>query len=195
MKRFFDVVFILIFLVLIIPLLFLGALFIALFSGFPVFFQQQRVGLAGKDFKLLKFRTMTTHSESEKGGFDIGETFRVTFIGKIYRKIKLDELPQIWNVLLGDMSIVGPRPEVRKWVNEFPEQWVKIHQVRPGITDPASIFYRNEEELLSRSKFPEKLYRDKILPKKLSIYEKYIDERTMLSDIFIIFRTILALFR
>jgi lipopolysaccharide/colanic/teichoic acid biosynthesis glycosyltransferase len=195
MNRLFDLFCVILLLFLIIPLIFFGAILIALFDGFPIFFQQRRVGLAGKDFKLLKFRTMSVQLGSEEGSFNIGETSRVTFIGKFFRRIKLDEIPQIWNVLCGDMSLVGPRPEVRKWVDEFPSQWMKIHQIRPGITDPASIIYRNEEKLLSQSKYPEKLYREEILPEKLVLYEKYLNERTILIDIHIIFRTIVALFR
>jgi lipopolysaccharide/colanic/teichoic acid biosynthesis glycosyltransferase len=195
MKRFFDTLLILLSFVIVLPLLILGLLLVVVFDGPPIFFLQNRVGLNGKDFKVIKFRTMLVDLKSEKGIFNFENSSRVTNIGKLLRKTKLDELPQLWNVLVGEMSIVGPRPEVRKWVDEFPDQWSVIHQVRPGITDPASIIYRNEEQLLSQVKYPEKYYREKILPGKLALYQKYINERTIIKDFFIIFKTIVALFK
>jgi lipopolysaccharide/colanic/teichoic acid biosynthesis glycosyltransferase len=133
---------------------------------------------------------MAVRKDAEKGSFDAGSTTRVTRIGKILRKTKLDELPQLWNVLKGDMSLVGPRPEVRKWVEVYSERWCFVHQVRPGITDPASIKFRNEEEILSKSDNPEKTYKDEILPLKLSLYEQYVQDRTFLGDIKLIFQTL-----
>lgn len=195
MKRFFDTLLILLSFVIVLPLFILGLLLVVVFDGPPIFFLQNRVGLNGKDFKVIKFRTMLVDLKSEKGIFNFENSSRVTNIGKLLRKTKLDELPQLWNVLVGEMSIVGPRPEVRKWVDEFPDQWSVIHQVRPGITDPASIIYRNEEQLLSQVKYPEKYYREKILPGKLALYQKYINERTIIKDFFIIFKTIVALFK
>jgi len=195
MKILIDALLISFFLWLIIPLLLLGMILIVTFDGFPVFFYQLRVGKRGKEFWLIKFRTMSVQSGSELGGFDVGSNSRVTRIGALLRRTKLDELPQLWNVVRGDMSLVGPRPEVGKWVNAYPERWTKIHQVRPGITDPASIVYRDEEKLLSQSSDPEKTYRDEILPHKLSLYEKYVEEQSLLGDIRILFQTIAALIR
>ena len=128
----------LVLLVLLLPLLVGIAFLVRLSSPGPSLFRQTRVGLAGKDFLMLKFRTMTERPDSADGSFDAGDDSRVTGIGRILRATKLDELPQLWNVLKGDMSLVGPRPEVRKWVNEYPDRWEHIHQVKPGITDPAS---------------------------------------------------------
>ena len=176
-------------LVVLSPLMLVIAAAIAQNSGFPIFFRQLRIGRDGKKFWLFKFRTMTTLSDAEKGFFDFNGTRRVTSLGRFFRKTKLDELPQLWNVLKGEMSLVGPRPEVKEWVEVYPERWRRVHAVRPGITDPASILFRNEEELLASSDDPEKMYREEILPKKLDCYEKYISNRTIWGDIAIIFRT------
>jgi lipopolysaccharide/colanic/teichoic acid biosynthesis glycosyltransferase len=195
MKRFIDILFIGIFLVLIIPLFFIISVAVVLLDGLPIFFLQWRVGKNGKEFRLIKFRTMKVKLNSENGVFDAGENIRVTRIGAILRKTKLDELPQLINVLLGDMSLVGPRPEVRKWVSTYPKRWKKVHQVRPGITDSASIVYRHEEQLLSNSVDPELTYKTEILPHKLSLYEKYVDEQSLKGDMRILSQTIFALFR
>jgi len=138
---------------------------------------------------------MTVQPGAEKGSFEVGSTQRVTAVGRFLRKTKLDELPQLWNVLIGDMSLVGPRPEVRKWVEAYPERWAFVHTVRPGITDPASIKFRNEEKLLARSPDPERTYRDEILPQKLALYEEYVRTRSFCGDIKLIFATIVALFK
>jgi len=113
-------------------------------------------------------------------------------LGRVLRKSKLDEVPQLWNVLIGDMSLVGPRPEVRKWVDAYPERWNRVLTLRPGITDPASIFYRNEEELLAGSANPEQMYLDEVLPHKLSLYEEYVLTRTFWGDMHIVFKTLMA---
>jgi len=164
-------------------------------SGFPIFFRQTRVGKGGKDFCLLKFRTMSPTKLSAEGSFDAGDTSRVTSVGHFLRRTKLDELPQLINVLTGDMSLVGPRPEVRQWVKVYPEKWKLVHAVKPGITDNASILFRKEEELLSRSFQPEETYRDVILPQKLSLYLEYVDNQSLFKDCEIIFRTLLIIFR
>ena len=172
MKYLFDVFASFIGLLFLFPLFLICSIAIVIDTGFPIFFKQIRVGKNGVDFKLIKFRTMTIKKDAEKGSFDVGSSVRVTKVGKILRKTKLDELPQLWNVLKGNMSLVGPRPEVRKWVEVYPERWSFVHQVRPGITDPASIKFRNEEEILAKSVNPEKTYKEEILPLKLSFYEK-----------------------
>ena len=195
MKRLLDILLVFFFILLILPLLFIGSMLILLFDGKPVFFIQQRVGLAGKDFNLIKFRTMSVEPVSVQGGFDVGSSARITAVGALLRRTKLDELPQLWNVVLGDMSLVGPRPEVRKWVDVYPERWNKVHQVRPGVTDPASIVYRNEEQLLAQSSDPEKTYREEVLPHKLSLYEMYVESWSLLGDIKILFRTLLVLLK
>ncbi len=200
MKRSFDLLASALGLLLFAPLLLVLALAVWISSGRPILFRQQRVGRHGRDFTLLKFRTMrpaapplTSDLRSLASGnasFDAGNTSRVTPIGRLLRKTKLDELPQLYNVLRGDMSLVGPRPEVRKWVEVYPERWAIIHTARPGITDPASIAFRHEEDLLAASPDPERTYREQVLPQKLALYESYIRTRSFWGDIGIIMKTI-----
>lgn len=180
-------------LVVLLPLLALIAASVAVTSGRPVFFRQRRVGAGGRDFTLYKFRSMTVRRGTEQGSFDAGNTARVTRLGRVLRRTKLDELPQLWNVLTGDMSLVGPRPEVRKWVNAYPARWARVLATRPGITDPASIEFRNEEELLAAVPDPEAYYRAVILPRKLDIYERYVSARTFSGDVAIVLKTLRAL--
>ncbi len=141
---------------------------------------------------LFKFRTMTVRKGTEQGSFDAGSAARVTRVGAFLRKTKLDELPQLWNVLKGDMSLVGPRPEVRKWVEAYPERWARVLTVRPGITDPASIEFRNEEDILAASPDPERTYREVILPRKLDLYEEYVRTRSFWGDVGILLKTVWA---
>ena len=195
MKRLLDILLVSLFLWLILPLIFLGSLLIFMFDGPPIFFRQHRVGRFGKDFQLIKFRTMTFQPEKSIASFDLGSTDRVTVIGSLFRRTKLDEVPQFWNVIRGDMSLVGPRPEVRKWVNIYPKRWEIVHRVRPGITDPASILYRNEEAILANSSDPEKSYREKVLPHKLSLYEKYVENMSFFGDLKILLQTFSALIK
>ena len=156
----------------------------------PIFFIQTRIGKGGKGFRLLKFRTMLVKPQTSEGSFDAGDQSRITALGKILRKTKLDEIPQLINVLKGDMSLVGPRPEVKKWTVVYPEQWAIVHQVLPGITDNASIEFRNEEELLAQSSNPEETYRNVILPRKLELYINYVNHHSFWGDLMIIIRTI-----
>jgi len=178
-----------------LPVWIIISIIIVINSGFPIFFRQTRVGKGGKDFRLLKFRTMRSNKTSAKGSFDAGDTSRVTAEGSFLRRTKLDELPQLVNVLVGEMSLVGPRPEVRQWVNAYPEKWRVIHKVKPGITDNASILFRNEEEILASSIEPEETYRNIILPKKLSLYLEYVKTQSLAQDCQIIFKTLLILIR
>ena len=177
-------------LIFLLPLLLLVAVIVKLSSQGPILFCQKRIGKHGKEFLLYKFRTMTVLEDASEGRFDAGSSARVTGIGKILRKTKIDELPQLWNVVRGDMSLVGPRPEIRKWVDAYPERWTVIHQVRPGITDPASIYFRNEEAILAASEDADLTYRETILPKKLDLYDEYIRNRSLKYDVFIILKTI-----
>ena len=189
MKRLFDIVFSLIGLLLIFPILIIISVLIKLDSKGSVFYRQVRVGKNNKDFKIFKFRTMHKNADSlgllTVGGRDP----RVTSLGYYLRKFKLDELPQLINVLLGDMSFVGPRPEVRKYVDLYTNEQKKVLTVRPGITDLASIEFRNENEILSGQEDPDKYYIDVIIPKKLKINLRYIEERSILKDIRVIFKT------
>lgn len=166
------------------------AVLIKIDSKGPVFFKQKRAGKNGVLFDILKFRTMSSNPEAEKKEFEPGEKKRITNIGAILRKTKLDEIPQIINVLKGEMSIVGPRPEVKKYIDLYPEKWEKILSIPPGITDPASVEFRNEEEILSAADDPELEYKNKILPKKLELYEKYLAEISFTKDLIIILKTI-----
>lgn len=136
---------------------------------------------------------MKINKTSNNNNFEPGNTTRVTKTGKYLRKTKLDELPQLYNVLKGDLSLVGPRPEVRRWVDVYPERWAKIHSIRPGITDNASILFRNEEEILSESADPEQTYMEIILPTKLDLYENYLKNHSFFGDIKLILKTVTTL--
>jgi len=175
------------------PIIVLAAVSVKLSSKGPAFFVQRRMGKNGKPFSLYKFRSMTVDLPAQSTGFEPGSTKRITPIGAFLRKTKIDELPQLFNVLAGDMSLVGPRPEVEKYVALFPERWKKILSVRPGITDNASILFRNEEEILSKSTDPHQTYLEEIMPKKLELYETYLDNVSFLGDMGIIARTVSTL--
>jgi lipopolysaccharide/colanic/teichoic acid biosynthesis glycosyltransferase len=169
------------------PLLAVIALAVFSGSGWPVFFKQERVGRWGSSFELLKFRTMRTG----KGGPSItarGDV-RVTAVGRFLRKFKLDELPQLWNVVRGEMSLVGPRPEVPQFVDMNNPVWRAVLQVRPGITDPASIAFRNEEELLAKAADPISFYEKRVLPAKLALNLEYLDRKCFLLDMKVILQT------
>jgi len=174
------------------PLLLLLAAAVKLDSPGPVLFRQRRGGRGGRLFILLKFRTMTEDPVAESAGFEPGSCRRVTRVGAILRRTKLDELPQLINVLRGDMALVGPRPEVPRLLETYPERWARVLSVRPGITDLASIRFRNEEELLAAAADPEREYREVILPRKLDLCEEYLREITLWRDAKILAATILA---
>lgn len=159
-------------------------------SGFPVFYLQSRVGKDNCDFKLVKFRTM--HSGAEKKGLLTvgGRDPRVTAVGYYLRKYKLDELPQLFNVLAGTMSLVGPRPEVRKYVEMYNEEQKKVLWVKPGITDLASLKFINENDLLAKSSDPERTYIEEIMPEKLALNKEYIQNHHFGMDLKIIFSTL-----
>ncbi len=176
------------------PVLAIIALVIKATSPGPALFRQTRVGFGGREFVLLKFRTMRVLAGASGGIFELGDISRVTGLGSFLRRTKLDELPQLWNVLRGDMSLVGPRPEVRRWVEVYPERWGRVLTVRPGITDPASIEFRNEEEILAKADDPEQMYREIILPRKLDLYENYVANRSFAGDLMILLRTVWEVF-
>jgi lipopolysaccharide/colanic/teichoic acid biosynthesis glycosyltransferase len=189
LKRLFDVLLAFILLLVFSPVMLVVSVLIVVLEGWPVFFVQQRIGQFGKPFGIYKFRTMTVSKAALKGTFDAGDASRVTNIGKLLRKTKLDEVPQLLNVLGGSMSLVGPRPEVGKWVQEYPQRWAVVHTVKPGITDNASLEFRNEEEILAASTDKEGTYRNQILPRKLDLYEQYVLNQSFWSDLGILFRT------
>ena len=194
-KRLFDIFFSLFGLLLIAPILIIVAVLIKINSKGGFFYKQVRVGKNNKDFKIFKFRTM--HVNADKLGLLTvgGRDPRVTSIGYYLRKYKLDELPQLINVFIGEMSFVGPRPEVRKYVNLYSREQLKVLNVKPGITDLASIEFRNENEILSEQKNPNQYYIDVIMPKKLEINLKYIQKRNLINDIDVIFKTFLIILK
>ncbi len=189
MKRLFDIISSGIGLLLLSPIFLFLAIWIKLDSTGSIFYKQVRVGKNGKDFKILKFRSMREGSD-KKGLITVGgRDPRVTTSGYYIRKYKLDELPQLVNVFLGDMSIVGPRPEVRKYVDLYNDEQLRVLNVKPGITDIASIKYRNENEILEKSEDPDKTYIDVIMPDKLKYNLEYIQKQSFLFDIKLIFIT------
>ena len=190
MKRLFDITASFFGILILSPLLIFIGLWVGLSSKGGVFYKQIRVGKNNKDFKLYKFRSMRVNSDKQ-GLLTVGsKDSRITKAGYFIRKYKIDELPQLFNVLKGDMSFVGPRPEVRRYVDLYSEEQMKVLSVRPGITDPASIKYRNENDLLSSASNPEQYYIQHIMPDKLKINIDYINTRTFFKDIKIIFQTI-----
>lgn len=188
-KRLFDIVFSVIMLVLFLPLFVIIAGWIALDSRGGVFFGQERVGKAGQPFKLWKFRTMRPKSEAY-GQLTVGATdSRITGAGYFLRRFKVDELPQLWNVLMGDMSVVGPRPEVPRYVAMYTPEQREVLTVRPGITDYASLRYFEESELLAKSKHPEETYIREIMPAKLRLNADYLKQQSLMGDVKIILQT------
>lgn len=188
-KRIFDIIASGIGLMLLSPILILIAIGISLGSKGGIFYRQERIGLGGIPFRIYKFRTMFIDAD-KKGLLTVGDRDpRVTPIGYYLRKSKLDELPQLINVFVGDMSLVGPRPEVKRYVDLYNESDKKILNVRPGITDYASIHYRNETEFLKQAADPEKEYIHTIMPAKIALNKKYIEEKSLFTDIKIIFST------
>lgn len=195
MKRMFDVIASALGLLVFSPVLLAVALWVKLDSKGPVFYRQVRVGRYGKDFRIFKFRTM--HVDADKLGLLTvgGRDPRITNAGYYLRNYKLDELSQLLNVFTGDMSLVGPRPEVRKYVDLYTETQREVLQVRPGITDMASIEFRDENELLSAQEDPDRYYIDVIMPRKLEINREYIARRNVFTDFGVILKTFAAIVR
>lgn len=193
MKRVFDIVMSIVGLILLSPLMAMTAILIKIDSKGTVIYRQERIGKGFAPFTLLKFRTMVTDADKCGPALTTSCDKRITGVGRLLRKTKLDELPQLYNVLRGDMSFVGPRPEVGKYVYMFKDDFERILSVRPGITDYAAIEYRHEEEVLSGSADPEAMYMKEVLPAKIRLYMRYINSSGMLSDIIIIMRTIKAI--
>lgn len=194
-KRTFDIVASFIGLILLSPILIIIAVFIKLDSKGPVFFKQKRVGKNKQIFEIYKFRTMVIDAEKLGKQITVGNDNRITKIGKFIRKCKLDELPQLINVLKGEMSLVGPRPEVPKYVELYDVYQEQVLLVQPGITDYASIEFRNENELLGKSKNPEATYIDEIMPTKIELNLLYIKNISLLEDFKLILNTILAILK
>jgi len=196
MKRIFDILFSLLGLILLFPLFILIGLMIRIRDGGPVFFSQKRIGRKGKPFFIHKFNSIRSVPGETEGLFGPGNIRNSSSLGRFLRKTKLNELPQLYNVLKGEMSFVGPRPEVEKWVNAYPERWKEVLKVRPGITDEASLVFLNEEQILRDSERPWEMYRDVILPRKLELYEDYVRRCCLRNDVRIILITLsMLLFR
>jgi lipopolysaccharide/colanic/teichoic acid biosynthesis glycosyltransferase len=193
-KRAFDVVLASLGIVLLSPLLLLIALAIKLDSSGPVFYRQQRVGLHGAPFRIHKFRTMTHDPHASGPQITVGDDARITRIGAVLRRHKLDELPQLIDVLSGTMSLVGPRPEVPHYVALYPpELRAKVLSVRPGITDAASLAFRDESSLLARAADPEREYVQVVMPQKLALAASYADSASLGLDLKILWRTLRVL--
>lgn len=192
-KRNFDLAFAIPGLILMSPLMIAIAIWIRLDSHGPIIFRQTRIGRGGVPFNIFKFRTMFMRSEANDPVITKTSDARITRCGKAIRKLKIDELPQLMNVMLGDMSIVGPRPEVKKYVDMYPKvSRESILSVRPGITDNTAILFRNEGDLLALADDPEREYIEKILPRKISMYEDYVENQTLTGDLILILKTVFS---
>ncbi|MGO1368560.1 sugar transferase [Senegalia sp. (in: firmicutes)] len=191
----FDFIVSLIGLICLLPVFFVIAILIKIDSKGPVFFKQVRVGKDIKEFKIFKFRTMIQDSEKKGMQITVGRDSRITKFGYVLRRTKIDELPQLINILIGDMSFVGPRPEVPKYIEMYTEQQQNILKIKPGITDLASIEYRDENTLLSDSNNPEETYIKEIMPRKIQLNVEYLRRFSIFYDIKIIIKTILAVMK
>jgi len=196
MKRLFDFIASFHGLILLSPIFVLAALWIKIDSRGPIFFRQERVGFQGSLFRIHKFRTMVLDAEKKGKQITVGADSRITTVGSFLRKYKLDELPQLIDVFVGDMSLVGPRPEVPRYIDCYSDdEKHDVLSVKPGITDNASIEFRDENELLAGSKDPEAVYINEVLPKKIALYRKYVKERSFFGDVSIIFKTIFLIIK
>jgi len=190
MKRLFDFIISLVGVIVLSPVLILAALLIKITSGDPIFYKQDRVGRDGKIFKLLKFRTMVADADQIGTSVTTKNDPRITPVGKFLRRFKLDEIPQLINVLIGDMSFVGPRPDVPGFADKLKGADRIILNVRPGITGPATLKYRNEEELLAKQKDPDKYNAEVIYPDKVLLNREYVENYSFWKDMGYIFKTI-----
>lgn len=195
MKRAFDFCFALVALVLLAPLLLLVALVVRLTSRGPALFRQERVGRGFRPFRINKFRTMVADAPERGAAITAGRDPRITPVGQVLRATKIDELPQLFNVLVGEMSFVGPRPEVLRYVEHFRHDYEQVLSVRPGITDLASLKYRDEAKILGEAADPEAIYLEKILPDKIALAKEYIARQSLSLDLWILAETLLAVMR
>ncbi len=193
MKRGFDLTTSAIGLLLLWPVLLIAAVLVKLTSRGPAFFRQQRMGRHFQPFDILKFRTMVVDADKRGAQITAGRDPRITTVGHFLRKTKIDELPQLINVFKGDMSFVGPRPEVPRYVEMFRDDYAELLTVRPGITDIASLKYRHESDLLGQSENPENTYIREILPDKIALAKEYIRRSSILFDLQLIFKTVLRM--
>ncbi|WP_373073943.1 sugar transferase [Sulfurimonas sp.] len=189
-KRLFDILASSVGFVLLLPFIVVVIIWIKLSSKGPLFYVQKRVGKDFKEFNLYKFRSMVVDADKVGPSVTSGDDPRITKVGKFIRRTKIDELPQLINVIKGDMSLVGPRPEVMKFVKEKEVEYKKVLSVKPGITDNAAIEYRDEEIIMEQYKDKEKAYIDIVLPEKINLYNKYIDDISFINDLKLIFKTL-----
>ena len=192
-KRVVDIAMSVVGISLLSPLLIIVGIAVRLDSPGPALFSHERVGRGGRNFHLLKFRSMAHRSRGSD--ITVAGDARITRVGRVLRRTKIDELPQLWNVLVGDMSLVGPRPELERYVKMFANDYEEILKVRPGITDLAAIEYRDEERVLAASLDPEEEYRRVVLPAKIALYRRYLQERSFQRDLSLIARTVLTMLR
>ncbi|WP_297442342.1 sugar transferase [Sulfurimonas sp.] len=192
-KRVFDVLASFLGLLLLSPLLLVIALWIKLSSRGPIFYMQKRVGKDFQEFNIYKFRSMVEGADKIGPSVTSGDDVRITKVGKFIRKSKIDELPQLFNVLKGDMSLVGPRPEVMQFVAQKRDEYTKVLAVKPGITDNAAIEFRDEEEIMNQYEDKEKAYLDIVLPQKIELYYNYVDTISFINDIKLILKTLKVL--
>jgi len=194
-KRLFDILLSFTGLVLLAPLFAITAALVRLTSPGPVLFRQERIGMGFRPFTIYKFRTMVEHAPRLGAPLTSGNDPRITGLGRLLRRTKIDELPQLYNVLRGDMSLVGPRPEIRQYVEMFADDYRDILAVRPGITDLASIMYRDESSLLGRARDPQAEYIERILPHKIRLAKEYCRLSSVPYDLILIVRTLVAVVR
>jgi lipopolysaccharide/colanic/teichoic acid biosynthesis glycosyltransferase len=195
MKRIFDITTASVGLVLLSPLLLLVCLLIKLDSPGPALFLQERIGRGFRPFRIYKFRTMVQDAAGKGGLITFGGDRRITRIGRVLRATKIDELPQLMNILRGEMSFVGPRPEVPRYVELFREDYAEILKVLPGITDLASLQYRNEAEILGQCENPEEAYVTRVLPEKIRLAKEYLNRSSLRFDVTLILKTVLSVLR
>ncbi len=195
MRRAFDIVFSLMILLMALPLCLVIAVAVKLSSPGPILFVQERVGKGEEVFRMFKFRSMRVADMSDGLQLTADGDSRITSVGKVIRPLKLDELPQFLNVLAGSMAIVGPRPEVPRYVSKYDSRMREVFRYKPGLTDPASIRFRREPEILAASSDPERTYVTEILPEKLKMSVEYQRNRTFLTDLRVIGRTVLLILR
>lgn len=189
-KRLFDLFFTIPGLIVLLPLFLIIALLIKLDDGAAVFFFQERIGWRGKPFRMWKFRSMVVNAEKIGTQLTVGRDNRITRVGHFLRASKIDELPQLINVLLGEMSLVGPRPEVPRYVNLYTPEQARVLELVPGMTDLASVAYRNENDILANSLDPEREYIEKIVPDKIQINLQYAAQASIWNDFLVILKTI-----
>ena len=190
MKRSFDIIFAILGLIILSPLMFILFILMKIFSNTPILFRQERVGINGKIFLLYKFRTMDKALAKETSHLTIGNNPRITKIGKVLRRWKLDELPSLFNVLRGDISFVGPRPWVKHYIDKLDKDQKRFLKIRPGITSPATLKYSKEEYLLSDKENPEEYHDSYILPDKVKLNLIYLENNNLLNDLLIILKTV-----